>query len=260
MTDGWGEKRLSGRLLEGLNVVISGAGSPNGIGRATAKLFAGHGARVAVLDIDVDGARKTAALLGAGHIGLDCDVTSDDRCRSVMREVLDAFGTIDILVNNAAIAKGTRIADVTPAEYDAIHDINLRGTFFLSQAVLPAMRAAHRGTIVCVASVAGQRGGGLYGSAHYAASKGGVIALGKAMARELAPDGIRVNTVSPSLIRTDGSPDDNPERRAQFEKEVPLGRSGTVWEVAGAILFVASDLAGYVTGATIDVNGGFYMH
>ena len=108
--------------------------------------------------------------------------------------------------------------------------------------------------------MAGQRGGGLYGSAHYAASKAGAIGLGKALGRELAADNIRVNVVSPSLIRTDGSPNDSAERRAQFEKDVPLRRSGTVWEVAGAILFAASDLSGYCTGATIDVNGGFHIH
>ena len=255
----WGDKRLSGQLLQGRNIVITGAGSANGIGRATAKLFAAHGARIAALDIDEGGALETAALIGSEHLGLACDVASEDRCHSAIDSVLRTFGRIDVLVNNAAIAKGTRIADVTPSEYDLVHDINLRGTFFMSQAVLPSMRAARSGNIVCLASVAGQRGGGLYGSAHYAASKGGVIGLSKAMARELAPDGIRVNTVSPSLIKTDGSPNDSPERRAQFEKDIPLGRSGTVWEVAGAILFVVSDLSGYVTGATIDVNGGFHM-
>lgn len=260
MPNEWGEKKFSGKLLDGLNVVITGAGSPNGIGRATAKLFAVHGAKIAALDIDEKGAKETAALIGKDHVGLSCDVTLDDRCREVVSEIEGKLGPIDVLVNNAAIARGTRFANVTPSEYDAVHNLNLRGTFFMSQAVVPSMRRARRGNIVCLASVAGQRGGGLYGSSHYAASKAGVIGLAKAMARELAPDGIRVNAVSPALIKTDGSPDDSSERRAQFEKDVPMGRSGTVWEVAGAILFVASDLSGFVTGATINVNGGFYMH
>jgi NAD(P)-dependent dehydrogenase (short-subunit alcohol dehydrogenase family) len=108
--------------------------------------------------------------------------------------------------------------------------------------------------------VAGQRGGGLYGSTHYAASKAGVIGLAQGMARELASSNILVNVVSPSLIATDGSPNDSPERRAAFEKGVPLQRSGTAREVAGAVLFLASDLAGYVTGAVLDVNGGFHIH
>jgi NAD(P)-dependent dehydrogenase (short-subunit alcohol dehydrogenase family) len=259
MADEWGALRLSGRLLEGRSVVITGAGSPNGIGRATAKLFAAHGARVASFDIDEQGAQETAAGIGEQHIGLRCDITEQASCASAIDQVMSIFGRVDVLINNAAVARGTRIADVSLEEYDAVQAINLRGTFLMSQLVLPSMRAMRSGNIVCLASVAGQRGGGLYGSAHYAASKAGVIGLGKGMARELAPDGIRVNVVSPSLIKTDGSPDDTPERRANFEKDVPMGRSGTVWEVAGAILFAASDLSGYITGATIDVNGGFYM-
>jgi NAD(P)-dependent dehydrogenase (short-subunit alcohol dehydrogenase family) len=260
MSDAWGERRLSGKLLDGRAVIITGAGSANGIGRATAKLFAAHGARVAALDINADGARATGALIGPQHLAVPCDVTRRESCASAIEQVIQAFGTVDILVNNAALSRGTRIADVTIEEYDEVQAINLRGTFFMSQLVLPTMRAAHSGNIVCLASVAGQRGGGLYGSAHYAASKAGVIGLGKAMARELAPDGIRVNIVSPSLIKTDGSPNDSAERRGLFEKEVPMGRSGTVWDVAGAILFAASDLSGYTTGATIDVNGGFHIH
>jgi NAD(P)-dependent dehydrogenase (short-subunit alcohol dehydrogenase family) len=260
MSDQWGERRLSGRLLDGRTAIITGAGSVNGIGRATAQLFAAHGARVAVLDIEGKGAEETANLLGPQHLGLRCDVTQRPSCAAAVDEIVRAFGKVDILVNNAAVSRGTRIMDVTPEEYDEVQAINVRGTFFMSQVVLPTMRAAHSGNIVCLSSVAGQRGGGLYGSAHYAASKGGVIALGKAMARELAPDGIRVNVVSPSLIKTDGSPNDSAERRAQFEKDVPMGRSGSVWDVAGAILFTASDLSGYTTGATIDVNGGFHIH
>jgi NAD(P)-dependent dehydrogenase (short-subunit alcohol dehydrogenase family) len=259
MSNEWGGLRLSGLLLEGRTVIITGAGSVNGIGRATAKLFAAHGARVAALDIDAKGAKETAALIGTDHLGLACDVTQRDSCAAAVDTVLKTFGKIDVLINNAAIARGTRIADVTAEEYEMVQAINVRGTFVMSQLVLAPMRAAGSGNIVCLSSVAGQRGGGLYGSAHYAASKGGVIGLGKAMARELAPDGIRVNIVSPSLIKTDGSPDDSPERRAAFEKDIPLRRSGTIWEVAGAILFAASDLSGYITGATIDVNGGFYM-
>jgi NAD(P)-dependent dehydrogenase (short-subunit alcohol dehydrogenase family) len=259
MSSEWGDRRLSGRLLDGRTVVITGAGSVNGIGRATAKLFAAHGARVAALDIDEQGAKATAAAIGPQHLGFSCDVTQHAACASAIEQVIGAFGKIDVLVNNAAISRGTRIPDVTPEEYEQVQAVNLRGTFFMSQAVLPFMRAARSGNIVCLASVAGQRGGGLYGSAHYAASKAGVIGLGKAMARELAPD-IRVNVVSPSLIATDGSPNDSAERRSGFEKDVPMRRSGSVWEVAGAILFAASDLSGYTTGATIDVNGGFHIH
>ena len=256
----WGPLRLHGNLLEGRTAIITGAASERGIGKATAKLFAMHGARVAIVDLDrgqVDAAVKTVP---GDHIGIVCDVTNKAQCAQAVAQAIAAFGRVDILVNNAAVSKGTRILDVTLAEYDLVQDVNVKGTFLMSQAVVPHMRANRSGNIVCLASVAGQRGGGLYGSSHYAASKAGAIGLGKALGRELAADNIRVNVVSPSLIKTDGSPNDSTERRAQFEKDVPLRRSGSVWEVAGAILFAASDLSGYCTGATIDVNGGFHIH
>ena len=256
----WGPLRLHGQLLEGRTAIITGAASERGIGKATAKLFAMHGARVAIVDLDrkqVDAALKTVP---GNHIGLVCDVTEKEQCTQTVAKAIAAFGRIDILVNNAAVSKGTPILDVTLAEYDLVQDVNVKGSFLMSQAVVAHMRSNRSGNIVCLASVAGQRGGGLYGSAHYAASKAGAIGLGKALGRELAADNIRVNVVSPSLIKTDGSPNDSEERRLRFEQDVPLRRSGNVWEVAGAILFAASDLSGYCTGATIDVNGGFHIH
>lgn len=256
----WGSLRLDGRLLQGRTAIITGAASERGIGKATAKLFAIHGARVAIVDLDrqqVDAAVKSVP---GNHIGVVCDVTDKEQCVRTVAEAIAAFGRVDILVNNAAVSKGTRILDVTLAEYDLVQDVNVKGSFLMSQAIVPHMRANRSGNIVCLASVAGQRGGGLYGSAHYAASKAGAIGLAKALGRELAADNIRVNVVSPSLIKTDGSPNDSAEKRQRFEQDVPLLRSGSVWEVAGAILFAASDLSGYCTGATIDVNGGFHIH
>jgi NAD(P)-dependent dehydrogenase (short-subunit alcohol dehydrogenase family) len=140
-------------------------------------------------------------------------------------------------------------------------DVNLRGTFHMLQALTPHVRARGSGVIVCLASVAGQRGGGIFGGPHYAASKAGVVGLAKAMARELAPDGIRVNAVAPSMIDTDifgGAMID--ERREEIRRTVPLGRIGTVRDIAGVCLFLASDLSAYVTGAVIDVNGGAQIH
>jgi NAD(P)-dependent dehydrogenase (short-subunit alcohol dehydrogenase family) len=252
--------RLGGKLLSGKSVIVTGASSERGIGKATATLFVQHGAHPAILDLDQGTCDGAAAEVGGGCLGIACDVRDRTACENAVRQVVDTFGSVDILVNNAAISRGTRIMDVTPEEYEHVHAVNVRGTFFMSQAVIPHMRARGSGNIICLSSVAGQRGGGLYGSSHYAASKAAVLGLAKAMARELAPDNIRVNAVSPSLINTDGSPHDSPERRAVFEKEVPLRRSGTVREVAGTILYLASDLSAYVTGATIDVNGGFHIH
>lgn len=256
----WGELALTDRLLEGRRGIITGAASANGIGRAAAQLLAAHGARLAILDRDEAGARETASLLPGDHLALKCDITDPEACAAAAGRAIEGLGGIEFLVNNAAFTSRKRVEEVAPDEFDALYRVNLRGTFLMSQAVVPAMRGAGRGTIVCLSSVAGQRGGGLYGGVAYAGTKAGVIGLGKAMARELARDNIRVNIVSPSLIRTDSSPDDSPERRAAFERDVPLGRSGTVWETAGTILFAVSDLSGYVTGATIDVNGGFHIH
>jgi len=263
MTDEWGALRLSGRLLEGRSVVITGAGSPNGIGRATAKLFAAHGARVASLDIDEQGAQETAADIGEQHIGLRCDITEPASCASAIDQVMSIFGRVDVLINNAAVARGTRIADVSLEEYDAVQAINLRGTFLMSQLVLPSMRAMRSGNIVCLASVAGQRGGGLYGSAHYAASKAGVIGLGKGMARELAPDGIRVNVVSPGPVKTPGlvglaGPDAARQQGLldYMATQVPIGRVADPSEIAKAVAFLASDDASFVVGAEVFVDGG----
>ena len=256
----YGGLSLTGRLLQGRRGIITGAAAPNGIGRATAQLLAAHGARIAILDRDEVGARETGLLVGGDTLAIRCDISDPEQCAAAAAEALDGLGGIDFLINNAAFTSRSSIADVTPEEFDALYRVNLRGMFLLCQAVVPAMRRAGRGNIVCLSSVAGQRGGGLYGGVAYASTKAGVIGLGKAMARELAPDNIRVNIVSPSLIRTDSSPDDSPERRTEFERDVPLGRSGTVWETAGTILFAVSDLSGYVSGATIDVNGGFHLH
>lgn len=162
--------RLDGPLLAGRTALITGAGSVNGIGRATARLFARHGARVAVTDIDVEGAGRVVEEIGAGHLSLECDVTDRGSCAQVIEATLSAFGSLDILVNNAALSKGTRILDVDEAEFDLLHAINVRGTMYMSQAAIPSMKERRSGTIICLASVAGQRGGGLYGSAHYAAS------------------------------------------------------------------------------------------
>jgi len=248
-------------LLDGKTAAISGAASPRGIGLATARLFAQHGARVAILDVDADQARAAAADLGADHLGVTCDVTDDAACRAAAGQVIAQFGSLDILINNAGITQPLKLMQIGRPEWDAVLDVNLRGVLLLSQAFIPHMRARRRGSIACMSSVSAQRGGGIFGGPHYSAAKAGVLGLAKAMARELGPDGIRVNCVTPGLIQTDitgGKLSD--EMRTDILKGIPLNRLGDAADVAGAFLFLASDLAAYVTGAVIDVNGGMLIH
>ncbi|WP_341987358.1 SDR family NAD(P)-dependent oxidoreductase [Azorhizobium sp. AG788] len=248
-------------LLQGKIAVISGAAGPRGIGFATAKTFAAQGATVAILDLDGEGAKRAAAELGAGHIGLACNVTDKADCARAIGDVLAATGKIDILINNAGITQAIKVWDIDPESWDRIQDVNLRGVLYLSQAVMPHMRERKAGAIACMSSVSAQRGGGILGGAHYSAAKAGVLGLAKAMARELGNDGIRVNCVTPGLIQTDinaGKISD--ENRVKILENIPLNRLGVPQDVANIFLFLASDLSAYVTGAVIDVNGGMLIH
>jgi NAD(P)-dependent dehydrogenase (short-subunit alcohol dehydrogenase family) len=248
-------------LLAGKVAVISGAASPRGIGLATARLFAEHGARIAIIDLNEDAAQKAADVLGAEHRGFACDVTDRASCERAAGRALDTFGQVDVLINNAGITQPLKLMEIGDKEWDAVMDVNLRGVLNLSQALVPHMRERQSGSIACMSSVSAQRGGGIFGGPHYSAAKAGVLGLAKAMARELGPDGIRVNCVTPGLIQTDitgGKLTD--DMRREIPKGIPLNRLGNADDVAGAFLFLASDLSAYITGAVIDVNGGMLIH
>jgi NAD(P)-dependent dehydrogenase (short-subunit alcohol dehydrogenase family) len=248
-------------LLEGKVAVISGGASPRGIGLTTARLFAEHGAKVAILDLDKQDARDAASSLGQGHIGIECNVTDLDACRHAAEVVIGMFGQVDILLNNAGITQPVKTMEIGEADWRRIVDVNLTGVLYLSQAFIPHMRSRGQGSIACMSSVSAQRGGGIFGGPHYSAAKAGVLGLAKAMARELGPDGIRVNCLTPGLIQTDitgGKLTD--EMRRDILKGIPLNRLGNAEDVAGAYLFLASDLSAYITGAVIDVNGGMLIH
>lgn len=248
-------------LLAEKTAVISGAASARGIGRATAKLFAEHGARVAVLDLDEAGARQAAEELGPGHMGIGCDVADLTSCRQAAEQAIAAFGKIDILINNAGITQPLKLMEIGPENWQLVMDVNLTGVLYLSQALIPHMRTRKQGSIACMSSVSAQRGGGIFGGPHYSAAKAGVLGLAKAMARELGPDGIRVNSVTPGLIQTDITGDKlTSEMKAEIIKGIPLSRLGDARDVANIYLFLASDLSAYVTGAVIDVNGGMLIH
>lgn len=248
-------------LLHGKTAVISGAANRRGIGLATARLFASQGAKVAILDLDLNSAHEASVSLGDGHIGLRCDVTDADACRSAIAATIDKFGAIDILINNAGITQPVKTLEIDAKSWQRIIDVNLFGVLLLSQAVIPHMKSKGKGSIACMSSVSAQRGGGIFGGPHYSAAKAGVLGLAKAMAREFGPDGIRVNCVTPGLIETDITGDKlTPNMKSDIIKGIPLGRLGAAADVANIYLFLASDLSAYVTGAVIDVNGGMLIH
>ena len=171
------------------------------------------------------------------------------------------FGRIDALVNNAGITQKVGIMEIDAASWQRIIDVNLTGVLNLSQALIPHMVAAGGGAIACMSSVSAQRGGGIIGGPHYSAAKAGVLGLAKAMARELGPQGIRVNCVAPGLIETDIIGNNlSADTKASIAESVPLARLGRPQDVAGTFLFLCSDLSAYTTGAVLDVNGGMLIH
>ena len=249
-------------LLKDRTVLITGAASPRGLGLACARLFAEHGARVQISDLDAEQALAAAATLpGSGHLHTRCDVTKRADCEAAAAQALAAWGRIDVLVNIAGITSPQRLMEVDDATYDRIFDINMRGTLYMTQAVVPQMRKQKSGSIVNLSSVSAQRGGGVFGGSHYSAAKAAVLGYTKAAARELGPDNIRVNAICPSYIDTDiAGALMTPERMQQIIASVPMGRVGQAHEVAGCALFLASDLSSYVTGSEIDINGGSHIH
>ena len=213
--------------------------------------------------LDLAGAEPAAAAakLGPAHIGIVADVTDKASCNVAVVEVLKKFGRVDALVNNAGITQPAKTLEITGADYDRILDVSLRGTLYMSQAVLPAMQAQRSGSIVCISSVSAQRGGGILGGPHYSAAKAGVLGLARAMAREFGPDSIRINCITPGLIGTDiikGKLTE--EKKAEIAQTIPLNRLGRADDIAGACVFLASDLSLYCTGITLDVNGGMLIH
>lgn len=255
-------------LLKDKVCVVVGAGSLRGIGYATAQLFAEHGAKIVVVDVimnngnaaDIKSSIENKLGPQSDVTGIRCDIANATDCKNLFAEVISLHGGLDSLVNSAAIVKAQPMLTIDEVDYDRIMDVNLKGTFNLCKSALAIFAEQKRGTIINVASVAAQRGGGLVGGAHYAASKGGVISLTRTIAREFGPLGIRANVVCPSMTETGMLDGMTEERQREITMAVPLQRAGKPVEIAGACLFLASDLSGYVTGATLDVNGGSHIY
>ncbi|GKQ39198.1 SDR family NAD(P)-dependent oxidoreductase [Streptomyces sp. A012304] len=245
--------------------VITGAGSRRGIGRATAHALAVAGYHIAVLDLDKEAAEDTAREVAARHgveaLGLAADITEPDAVDAAIGEIEAALPPIGALVNNAGITSPTRFLDVAPAEWDRIFEVNVRGSFLVTHRVAAGMAERGFGRIVFLSSVSAERGGGVFGGVAYSAAKAALLGFARALARELGPSGITVNSVAPGLIDTDitqGKLDE--ERKAAMIADVPVRRIGEVEDVADVIAFLARPEAGYLTGVTYDVNGGSHMH
>lgn len=242
-------------------------GSSAGIGRDIALSFARDGAKVVVNGRNREKVADVVhEIIAAGGIavGVTADVSLKDQVTDLVRQTVKAFGTVDVLVNNAGGSRGARtVADLEEDDWDLVIAGNLKSVFLSSQAVIPAMKRQQSGRIINISSQAGRALSTLAGP-HYAAAKGGVIALTKHLANELAKDGITVNAVAPGVIKSGPNIDAvweelSPERKQKYLEDIPLGRLGENREVVAAVKFLASDGAGYFVGATLDVNGGRWM-
>ena len=241
--------------------IVTGAGSPRGIGRAIAHALAARGAAIAVADIDNDGAQRVADELQAGGAtarAYRLDVTDEAIVDAVFARVVDDFGALHILVNNAGVTQPIRVAAMTIDDWERVLRVNATGTFLCSREALKHL--GDWGRIVSLSSVSAKRGGGVFGGAHYSAAKAAILGFSKALAREVSPQGITVNCVAPGLILTDirGGVESEAEQR-RVSRDFPVPRVGTPADVAAAVCYLCSDEAGYITGEEIDINGGTHI-
>jgi 3-oxoacyl-[acyl-carrier protein] reductase len=256
--------RLMKNYLDMTGRVALVTGASSGIGAAAAAILADLGARVAIgyfhNERGAMAVRDAITAAGGTAVAIRADVRQPAEIGPLVERVTKELGPIDILINNAgSLVKRAPVRDLTEELWDEIMDLNLKSAAFASRAVVPGMIERGRGTIVNIVSIAGRNGGGP-GAGPYSTSKGALITFTKALAKEMAPHGIRVNAVSPGVIDTPFHEQfSTPEMIANFVKGIPLGRVGTPMECAAAIAFLASDAASYVVGETIEVNGGQLM-
>ena len=247
--------------LEGQGVVVTGAG--RGIGRSVASAFAAAGAHVCAVDVNADSVEELVATFEdpSAHMARGLDVTNIAEHDSLLRGVQTTFGRFDVLAHVAAIAQRQALEDVTEEDWDVQTDTNLKAGFFLNRTAGTVMREQRRGGSIINFTSQGWWTGGFGGSVVYCAGKGGIVSFSRGLARTFGPDGIRVNTVAPGLV-------DTPMLRTGLTQEafdaliaqVPLGRVAEPADLAGVVLFLASEHGRYISGATINVSGGFLMY
>lgn len=243
-------------------VLITGAGSPKGIGRTIAHTFARQGAQVVLCDMNkagLDANVKEMEAMGYSAYGVAGNLCEKESVDALVKEVVDKFGRIDVLVNNAGVSQKVTVADMTLDDMKRIFSINVFGLFLITQAVCEVMKKQKYGRIVHLSSVSGKRGGGVFGGAHYSASKAAVLGFSKNLAREVSEYGITTNCVCPGLINTEIWKSMPKEQADAVIAGIPMGRPGETQEVADAIVFLASKEASYITGEEIDINGGSHM-
>ena len=247
------------KLLEGKVALITGAA--RGIGKSIALAFAAEGADIAFTDLNIDevaqATKSELEALGVKVLALASNAADFEASHKVVDAVMTEFGHIDVLVNNAGITKDTLMLRMTEAQWDAVLNVNLKSAFNFIHAVSPVMLRQRGGSIINISSIVGVHGNA--GQCNYSASKAGMIGLAKSIAAELGPKGVRANVVAPGFILTDMTQQLGPEVLKQWESKIPMRRGGTPAEVAKVCTFLASDLASYVSGQVILVDGGMGM-
>ena len=242
--------------LQGKTALVTGAAQ--GLGLGIARSFLQAGASVVLADINPEIEAIASNLDPERALGLGLDVRSEIDWTRSLEATIARFGALDILVNNAALTISKSVWDIPEAEWDDVLAVNLRGVFFGCRGAGRYMRERGSGRIINISSLAGQRGGVVAG-AHYSASKAGIIVLTKCFAQELATSGVTVNTIAPAAIEGPMTKVMPAEKVEGLARTIPVGRLGTDQEVGAAAIYLASDAAGFVTGTTIDINGGIFM-